>query len=591
MLITLYSMQESPLIRTLQLLTPEEFETLALFVESPIFNEVNRFNDTVRLFEYLKAFYPQFQDSRLEKKKVGEALFATRSKPENEVERSMAQLMHIVKQFINFRYSAVKEGRVVRSGRKNNVTQDPVALLNFARQQLALMRFYSERLVQNPSETLLQQKNADAASPALPDKNGKKRRVQKAENFFQNLYQELEEVFNSQQRFSHYQEYEFSDYFYYRYLSEQEKAIYESLHEWSAKGGILNLLVASENLDRFYMLSKLDQICKLLHLQQMATPFPETSDEYRRMKTNQKLTLKMTKLLTKHDYHVDDPSITMYFTLLLLLTKKRPEKTDKLAAEFFGQLQHYREQVPAKRFRNFNVMVRSYWARRYRQTRSKEFLELLFRSHQEDIEQLRRNDQGIQSSHFQNTLFNAIKLEHLDWAESFLDEFASQISATPEPEIVADIGYAMLFFAKKQYEAAEKRLPHYFNYGAGDDPTLYSLAATLDIRIRYELGSLLDPEGVNMKRATHKRIKENKTFHPERRERILGFYDIAIRLFRLKEKLQLREDQNCTAIRQDLEEIQYTLAQNPVVDTEWLTEKCAEIQVVLKKKCPKTGNI
>jgi hypothetical protein len=223
----------------------------------------------------------------------------------------MAQLMHTVKQFINFRYSAVKEGRMVRGGRKTNVTQDPVALLNFARQQLALMRFYSERLVQNPTEATRQQNNSDTANAAATDKSGKTRRVKKVENYFQSLYQELEEVFEAQEQFSSFEESEFGDYFYYRYLSEQEKAIYESLHEWSAKGGILNLFVASEKLDRFYLLSKLDQMCKLLHLQEMATPFSEGSDEYRRMKTNQKLTLKMAKLLTKNDYHVNDPSITL----------------------------------------------------------------------------------------------------------------------------------------------------------------------------------------------------------------------------------------------------------------------------------------
>lgn len=579
-------MQDSPLVRTLQLLNPEEFETLALFVESPIFNETNRFNDTLRLFEYLQAFYPQFQDSRLEKKKVGKALFSTRSKPENEVERCMAQLMHTVKQFINFRYSAVKEGRMVRGGRKTNVTQDPVTLLNFARQQLALMRFYSERLVQNPSETTRQQNNSE---PASSDKNGKTRRVKKVENYFQSLYQELEDVFEAQVQFSDFEEYEFGDYFYYRYLSEQEKAIYDSLHEWSAKGGILNLFVASEKLDRFYLLSKLDQMCKLLHLQEMSTPFSEGSDEYRRMKTNQKLTLKMTKLLTKNDYHVNDPSITLYFTLLQLLTKKRPEKTDQLAADFFAQLQQHQDLVPARRFRDFNVMVRSYWARRYRQTRKRQFLESLFLSHEEDIDHLRRTKQSIQSSHFQNTLFNAIKMGRLDWAEAFLNEFSPQISATPEPETVVDIGYAMLFFAQKRFDDAEKRLPHYFNYGASDDPTLYSLAATLDLRIRYELGSLLDPEGVNMRRATHKRIKENKNYRPERRAGILGFYDMALRLFRLKDKIQFGA-LNCAALREELDEIRFTLTQTPVVDTEWLQEKCAEIELLLKKKCPKTGS-
>ncbi|MBK9335687.1 MAG: hypothetical protein IPM98_03485 [Lewinellaceae bacterium] len=560
-------MHESPLLRTLQLLTPEEFDMLEKFVESPIFNEANRFHDTVRLFEYLQEFYPQFTDPALEKMTAGQVLFATRSNPENEVERTMAQLMHIVKQFINFRYSAVKGGRAVRSGRKSNITQDPVALLNFARQQLALMRFYSERLRQKPVE-------APAAIPS--NSGGKKRRVKRAEHFFQNLYQELEDVFREQQQFDNFEEYEFSDFFYFLYLSAHEKAIYESLSEWSAQDGFINLLVASENLDRFYLLSKLDQMCKLVHLQQIAMPFAEDSDEFRRLTTNQKLTVQMTELLMQHDYDYNDPSIALYFTLLQLLTKKKPEKTDALAVQFFHLLRQHRELVPAKRFRDFNVIVRSYWTRRYRQTRDRQFLEQLFLSHQEDVGQIRRKGEDIQSTHFQSVLFNAIKMGHLDWAETFLDEFSPKIIATPDPDMVADVGRAMLLFAQGRYAEAARRLPHYFNYGATDDPNLYSLAATLDMRIRYELGTLLDEEGVNMKRATHKRIKENKNLRPERREGILGFYDAAVQLCRQKEKLQLR-GANSTAIRQEVERIAQTIEEKLVVDTEWLREKCREL--------------
>jgi len=563
-------MHESPLLRTLQLLTPEEFDMLEKFVGSPIFNEVNRFNDTVRLFEYLKGFYPDFADPALEKPVVGRALYPTRSNPENEVERTMAQLMHIVKQLINFRYSAVKGGRAVRSGRKTNIVQDPVALLNFARQQLALMRFYSERLLQKPPDT------PPPPAPAPADGSGKKRRVKRAENFFQNLYQELEDVFRAQQQFDQFEEYEFSDFFYFRYLSAQEKAMYDSLSEWSAQDGFVNLLLASENLDRFYLLSKLDQMCKLLHLQQIAMPFAEGSDEHRRLTTNQKLTVQMTELLMQHEYDYNDPSIALYFSLLQLLTKKKPEKTDVLALQFFQLLRQHRDLVPAKRFRDFNVIVRSYWTRRYRQTRNRQFLEQLFQSHQEDVEQIRRKSEDIQSTHFQSILFNAIKLGHLDWAAAFLDEFSPRLIATPDPDLVADIGRAMLLFARGRYSEAARTLPHYFNYGATDDPNLYSLAATLDMRIRYELGTLLDEEGVNMKRATHKRIKENKTLRPERRAGILGFYEAAVQLCRQKEKLQLRPT-NLVPIRQEVVRIAKTLEENPVVDAEWLREKCREL--------------
>ena len=565
-------MQDSTLIRTLQLLDQEEFDTLELFVASPIFNEVNRFNDTVRLFEYLKDYYPRFQHPALDKNTAGAALYPKRSNPAGEVEKSMAQLMHIVRQFINFRYTAVKGGRVARGGRKNAFLHDPVALLNFARQQLALMRFYSERLHQKSAEA-----EPDAAAKSKnTGENGKKKRIKRAEHFFQNLYHELEEVFDSQLEFNHFAEYEYSDFFYFRYLSEQEKALYESLHEWSAQGGFLSLLETTEKLDRFYLLSKLDQICKLLHLQQLAKPFGEDTDEYRRLLTNQNLTVKMAKLLARNHYDKNDPSILLYFTLLKLLTKKKPEKTDALADTFFEVLRQHKLILPAKRLADFQVIVRSYWVRRYRQTRDRQFLELQFRSHQEDIEQLRCENRDIRSSHFQNILANAVRLGQLDWAETFLKQFSQRITATPEPDIVADVGLALLRFAQKRYGEAGKILPHYFTYGATDDINLYLVAATLDVRIRYELDTLLDEESVNMRRATQKRIRENKTMRPERKAGVLAFYEHAANLFRLKEKMQLRQT-NRELILREAGNVETAIKETPSTDAEWLLEKCREL--------------
>lgn len=230
-------------------------------------------------------------------------------------------------------------------------------------------------------------------------------------------------------------------------------------------------------------------------------------------------------------------------------------------------------------------MLRSYWARRYRQTRDRQFLERQFHSHREDLDHIREIGEAIQSSHFQNMLFNAIKLEKLDWAEAFLREFSSKISATTEAGLVADTGLAMLRFAQKRYAEAAKILPHYFAYGATEDANLYLLAATLDLRIRYELDALLDDESVNMKRATHKRIRENKTLRPERRDGVLGFYESAVQLFRLKEKARLRAP-NCAALRQEIKRIEADLTQKKAVDAEWLREKCREISAILDGKCP-----
>jgi hypothetical protein len=79
-----------------------------------------------------------------------------------------------------------------------------------------------------------------------------------------------------------------------------------------------------------------------------------------------------------------------------------------------------------------------------------------------------------------------------------------------------------------------------------------------------------------MKRATHKRIKENKTIRPERKAGVLDYYDHAINLFRQKEKIHLRHFNRDLVIR-EVEKIQATLRETPAADTEWLLEKWGEI--------------
>ena len=88
-----------------------------------------------------------------------------------------------------------------------------------------------------------------------------------------------------------------------------------------------------------------------------------------------------------------------------------------------------------------------------------------------------------------------------------------------------------------------------------------------------------------MKRATQKRIKENKTLRQERREGILRYYDATIRLCRQKEKLEFGKP-NCKSIRKEVDNVRFTITENPTVDTEWLYEKCSDLYRLLKDACP-----
>ncbi len=561
-------MLESPLIRTLQLLDQEEFETLHLFVGSPIFNEVARFNDTVRLFEYLRGHYPEFSSDQLVKDDVGKYLFPERNNPAGEVEKAMSELMHILKQFINFRYSAVKGGKTVRRSSKKEFAQKPVLLLNYARQQLALMRFYSERVHQNEIST-------PSRGPA-----GKGQKVKRAENFFQNLYTEMRDLLAEQHNFDHFEEFEFSDYHYYRFLLEQEKALYEHLR--NKIDGDLNLLAALEELDHFYLFTKLDLTSRLVHYQRMAQPYDEASDEFKRLSSNRDITLLIVELMRKNGYWQDSPGVTLYTTLLDFLAGEDGEASDKASDRFAEMLYKYQHSLPKPRLKDFNVMLRSYWNRRYRHTKDPGFLGRLHGMHLEELKHFTGN-KSLPLTHVLNMLSTALKLEKIAWADQFLREYIGSLKDGDDksprnrvyPQYAIRIWWAMLFLAQEDFEKADGIMPAYDKYSGAADIYFFSVAAATDIKIDYEL-DILDE---NLVRAASARIERYKDIPKDRRDERLGFFRIVRRLNNLKAKKETRRGID---LSKDLQELRKKLESNPTVEQEWLEAKIAALL--------KTGN-
>lgn len=554
-------MLDSPLIRTLQLLSPEEFEHFRLFVESPIFNGATRYHDTVRLFEHLRQNYPDFDEDRLAKNAVGKSLFPDRKKPAEEVEKAMSELMHILKQFINFHYSAVKGGKTARRSSKKDFAGNPTLLLNYVRQQLALLRFYSERIHRKGSTSSLK------AQPS-----GKAQKIKRTENFFQHLYLELRELLGEQKQFHHFEEYEFSDYHYFRFLVEQEKSLYDYVRD--EIDADLNLLAALEELDRFYLHSKLELMSRLVHYQSIAQPFAEDSDQYRRLNSNRDITLHMVDVMRQHGYWQDAPGVELYTTLLQFLPHDG-EDADKASDRFAELLVRHVAAMPQSRLDDFNVSLRSYWNRRYRHTKDRIFIGRLHGMHREQLSRLGAQ-QNVPTRHILNMLSTALKLGKTAWAEQFLREFAGALTedgsaakpprGRPHPRYAVRIWWAMLYFAREEYEKAAQTLPEYKKYSDIDDIYFYAVAGATDIKINYELGTLDD----NLVRALLARIERNRELPKERRDERLHFFRAARKLYSLKIKKETRRQAD---ISKDLDDLQDKLNQSPAVDWEWLEEK------------------
>jgi hypothetical protein len=547
-------MFKSPLIQTLRLLHQEELEMLHFFVNSPLFNEMNRFRDTIALFEYLKPFFPAFTQEALKKETVSIALFPERKNPKNELEKAMSHLMRVVRQFITFQQFAVKGRNKIRNTNKDDLGLDPVSLLNGARQQLALMRFYSERLHQKPKE-LNQVKEEDAHT--------------ETDNFFLNIYEKQKKDFTELVDFTCFENYEFNDFQYFNYLLEQEKALFDSLKQ--RREGNRTLLLAMESLDKFYLLSKLNILCHLSHQIKMGIPFSKDLDEKKRYDTNRTLTLEMVNHLKAEEY-LQIPAVVFYTTLLECLNNDDVDLADKAADTFFELLEEGPKYLPESQINDFKVILRSYWARRYRQTRNKFFSQRIFDMQLDQIRKLKENE-SIPVSQMHNLVVNALKLQKTTIAEQLIKQFDGRVNGASPPNLFNDIWKSLIRFGQKNYIESAANLPHYYSYGEVDDIVFYSVAATLDVKIRYELNTLDEEQHFNMMRATSKRIKSDKTLPSEARKERERFFPAATKLFKIKTKSRL----NRKKYPEEVAEIKTVILSAPVVDQEWLLEKCDEL--------------
>ncbi len=540
-------MYASPLVRTLQLLSQEELDALHLFVASPIFNDT-RPDETLALFEFLKRYYPNFDNDQLHRDAAGKRFFPHASNPVGALQRTMAQLLSIVRHFVTFRYAVLRDAD----------NQDGSAVLHEVQQKLALMRFYSERL-QHPERK---------PAPASP-KEEKGRKSRKTENFFENLYNQAQKDLDSCSDFSQFEEHEFADYHQFRFMVEQEKALYEEHN--SARDGDKNLLAATEQLDTFYLLSKLDQMCRLVHYQRMWRLFEEDSPEYRRFIVNRDTTVQIARTLRASGFF-QQPAVALYCTLLDFLTQGDPVEAEQLSETFETLLKENPTALPSIRVLAMHIMIRGFWPARYRETKDSRFLEKIFSLQQQQLQQLKAAE-NLPSTHFQNILVTALKLKKLDWAEEFFQKYQHRITGLNDEEqksLLLDIARAAILFAKNDFDAAAKTLPHYLTYGALDDIYLYAIAATLDTRIRYELEDLDDEYAERMIHATTTRIRRDDTLPPHRRTERLRFFSLAKDLFKLK---ILRNQDRRADLKPGLAKLRQKLDSETVVDWEWLEEK------------------
>jgi RNase H-fold protein (predicted Holliday junction resolvase) len=357
---------------------------------------------------------------------------------------------------------------------------------------------------------------------------------------------------------------------------EHEKALYEHYREEIEAD--LNLLAAMEELDRFYLFTKLELMSRLVHYQNIAQFFADDPDKRQRLLSNRDITLQMVALMRQHQYWQDSPGIALYTTLLEFLPENNAAG-DAASDRFADMLARHIDALPKARLDDFNVLLRSYWNRRYRHTKDPIFIGRLHGMHREQLQRLPPN-KNLPMMHVTNMLNTALKLDKIAWAMQFLREYAGVLNeepgskparGRPHPRYAVRIWWAMLFFAEQEFEKAADMMLDYSKYGMIDDIYFFSVAAATDVKIHYERGTLDD----NLIRNILARLERNKDLPKDRRDERLQFFRAARRLFHLKTKKEIRRNAD---ISKEIKELQENLDKNPTVDWEWLEEKIGKLK-------------
>ncbi len=141
-------MHSSKLLRTLRILREDELQHLQLFLSSPYFLRGKQQREVLKLWTYLRPFYPQFTQQQLDREAVFTHCFPTEAYQRDRLDKLISVFLQKVYQFIHLHCT-------------NQDTQQQEKLLN-------LSRFFRERNAYDLYEPILKKlKKAQQTQPEI----------------------------------------------------------------------------------------------------------------------------------------------------------------------------------------------------------------------------------------------------------------------------------------------------------------------------------------------------------------------------------------------------------------------------------------
>ena len=307
-----------------------------------------------------------------------------------------------------------------------------------------------------------------------------------------------------------------------------------------------NMEEAVNNLDYFYLASKLRYCCGMLNSQIVITA-----------QHNIQLFEQILDYLQTHSFeHI--PSIHLYYRLLLLLKDEKDEYYEELKV----LLGKHRDAFPVIEIRQMYIAIFNYLNKKLKSGQDK-YLKDIYELYKLMFERDILIDKGFINNHinFRNALIAGLRLGELEWAEKFIEKY-SPLLVPANRENWVNYSFAELNFHKKNY----KETLNYLLSFEFEDAYNYAEHKTLLAKTYYELEeddalfALTHAFRIYLHRDTKIAEHFQKTYH--------NF----VRLLNKIAKARFDPDAKMEDIRKELEELQY------ITNREWLLEKIGELE-------------
>lgn len=589
------NMWKSPLIVTLRLLSNQELETLDKFVRSEIFHrDLGRLTLTVRLFEMIRERLIR-REYTFDEREIREALLGySRKNPQGEMNKLKAQLFDIVKQYITFsNFISVTPVRKKNKTKKREtnfhkkgidsdskmqapkglsaIKSDPNQFLSYSRQELALMRFFNQRLNLTAHESLRESEKSRSKKSTSKATASK---IKKAENFISTGYNRLSAYFqvDNQEPVSYisYNESQFQELLYHQFLLEHEMLGYQNL--FNDKIGVINLPAAAAKLDQFYILTRLE-IALRWHMQKMVSNPHETDHEVILQYENiEKGWDNFIEVILSQPAYLNHPLFELYLNAIKLI-KTPVGEGDALYMKMLEQLKKSTEALPEEKQKDLFAIIRNYLASTYNRTKMHQYLDQLHQLHRSQLEEgLLTFNSGhvrfIHRSQLHGMISVASKLRDFEWMHSVLAQFPSErIVPSQQSEVFWRINMTNVLFEQGKYEDARKTLGSPTAFRSIHEQHYRLWAIRLYTKILFETGELGDYDGIQFLRAARVWLLRVRNLETKRRDANMAFLSIAKMLTQSQTKMR-----NSEKLEWALEVWTAAIEQKPA-EYEWLVQK------------------